>query len=173
MSDQQPRGDQQPAPGPQQGYGQQEYGQQEYGQQGYGQQGYGQQGYGGSPRGGPRPEGADDLSPADQRLWATLTHLSGLVSSFVGPLVAYLVLRERGLFVREQTKEALNFHITVAGVFAATWLLGIVTFGILTFVPAIASVVLPVYALVFAVLAAVRSNGGERYRYPLTLRLVR
>ena len=141
-----------------------------YGQQPvYGQQ-YGQ--YRGEEPGrgpAPRPAGGDDLSPADQRLWATLTHLAGIFVYVLAPLVAFLVLRDRGLFVQDQTREALNFHITMVIAWAVVGFLTLISFGLLSFL----ALLLPVYIAVLAIVAAVRANRGERYRYPLTLRLVR
>ena len=158
MSEQQPPG-YQPPPGysssPQQPYGDQQ------------RYGGGSQGRPGG--GGPRPTGADDLSPADQRLWATLTHIGGIFLYIVAPLVSHLVLRDRGLFVRDQTREALNFQITTVIVWAVVGFLSVVSLGLLSFL----LLVVPLYVAVFSIVAAVKANEGERYRYPLTLRLVR
>ncbi|GAA2037234.1 DUF4870 domain-containing protein [Pseudokineococcus marinus] len=130
--------------------------------------GYGQQ--------APRPAGTDDLRPADQRMWATLTHVAGIVVPVLGPLVAFLVLKDRGLFVRDQTKEALNAHISLAlyfvGLYIAFGILSLITLGL--FSPLLALPPLLWFPLVlFGILAAVAANRGERYRYPLVVRFVR
>ncbi|MGI3783642.1 MAG: DUF4870 domain-containing protein, partial [Janthinobacterium lividum] len=107
------------------------------------------------------------MSESDQRLWATLTHLSTLVVGFVGPLVAYLVLKDRSPFLKESTTEALNFSITAS--------LAVLVSSILTVI-VVGYVLLPfVYigALVLCILAAVAGNKGEVYRYPLSWRLVK
>ncbi|GAA1635330.1 DUF4870 domain-containing protein [Georgenia ruanii] len=144
------------------GYGAPGYGQTGYTQAGYGQQGYAQQGYG-------QTYGyqAPPMSPPDQRLWATLIHLSGLIFPLLGPLIGYLVLKDRGQFVEDQTKEALNFHITLTILGVIFSIVAVVTFGI-------GSILFLYYiaAIVFMILAAVAANRGERYRYPLTWRLV-
>lgn len=151
-----PYGQGQPGAAPQ--YGSFQQGQPGYGQQGqYGQPGYGQPQYGGS----------NVMSDADQRLWATLTHLSGLVFLLIGPLVIWLVLRERGAFVEDQTKEALNFNITLVILGVVITIISVITLGI--------GAILYLYyiaAVIFMILAAVAANRGERYRYPLTIRLV-
>ena len=69
----------------------------------YGQPPNGPQGYGQQP-GGPQYQPPRPMSPEDQRLWATLTHIGGIFFSFVVPLVAYFVLRDRGQFVREHNR---------------------------------------------------------------------
>lgn len=141
---------------PPQDYPQQDYPQQQaYPQPGYPQQ----QGY---PQSGPTP-----LSPADERTWAVAAHLSPFLASFVGlpflgPLVIYLVFRDRGPFVRHHAAQALNFQIIV--------MIALVVFGLLS----LALIGIPfliatgVAAIVFQIIAAVEANNGKWYRYPLT-----
>jgi uncharacterized Tic20 family protein len=165
--EQQPYPGQQPyAPQGQQPYpGQQPYQQPYPGQQPYvapGQPPYAGQGYPPQPYAAPVP-----MSESDQRLWATLTHISTLVVGFVGPLVAYLVLKDRSPFLRESTTEALNFSITASLAVFVSSLLTIILIGY---------VLLPVVyigALVLCILAAIAANKGEVYRYPLSWRLVK
>jgi uncharacterized Tic20 family protein len=106
------------------------------------------------------------LPPNEERLWAMLAHLSYFVFSVFAPIIIMVVLGPRSAFVQDQAKEALNFHITL--------LIAAVVSGVLILV-GIGVILLPVvaiYGLVFAILAAVKANDGELYRYPLTLRLV-
>lgn len=108
------------------------------------------------------------MSPADQRMWAVLGHLAGFVSNFVLPLVLWLILRERGAFVEDQTKEALNYQITLIILGVVFTVVSILTLGI--------GAILFLYylaAIVFMILAAVAASRGEAYRYPLCLRLVK
>ncbi|MHB1064444.1 MAG: DUF4870 domain-containing protein [Georgenia sp.] len=108
------------------------------------------------------------MSPADQRMWAVLSHLSGFVSNFILPLVLWLILRERGAFVEDQTKEALNYQITLIILGVVFTVVSILTLGI--------GAILFLYylaAIVFMILAAVAASRGEAYRYPLCLRLVK
>lgn len=107
------------------------------------------------------------MSPADEKMWATLTHLSGIVFSFLGPLVAYLVMRDRGPFIRAHAATALNFQLTLMIAYIVSSLLIVVIIG---------AVLLPlvgVVGLVFAIIAAVKANQGEWYTYPLTITFVR
>ena len=115
----------------------------------------------------PRPYGAPaPMSPEDQRLWATLGHISGAVFHLIGPLVVYLIVKDRGPYVRTQTAEALNFWITVDIALLASAVLALVLIGI------IGLLAIPVAAIVPAIVAAVATNRGEDYRYPVNLRLV-
>jgi uncharacterized Tic20 family protein len=111
------------------------------------------------------------LSPQDEKLWATLTHLSPLVAGiiglpFLGPLIAYLVLRERGPFIRWHTAQALNFQLTVLLAYVISGLLAIIVIGFFLLVA------VWVVSIVFMIMAAVAANRGEYYKYPLTITFV-
>jgi uncharacterized Tic20 family protein len=118
----------------------------------------------------PRP-----LNEHDERLWATLTHLSALVGivvgvgfiGWLGPLIIFLVLKDRSAFVAAHARTTLNFQITmfIAAVVAA--LLWIVLVGFLL------TAAVYVVVIVFSIIAAVAANRGERYEYPLTIRFIR
>ena len=95
-----------------------------------------------------------------------LAHLSIFVLSIIGPILILVVFGKRSAFVADQSKEALNFHITVL-------IAGVVSF-LLCFV-LIGFVLLPIVivgSMVLGVIAALQANQGIPYRYPLTLRLV-
>ena len=121
-----------------------------------------QQGYQQPYAAGPAP-----LSPTDERNWSIAAHLSPFLASFVGlpflgPLVIYLVFRDRGPFVRHHAAQALNFQIIVAiGILISVPLM----FVLVGFVTA---AIIAVAAIVFQIVAAVEANNGKWYRYPLT-----
>lgn len=117
----------------------------------------------------------ENLSAAnkDECTWGLLAHLSALVGfiipfgSIVGPLVVWLVKKETMPFVADQAKEALNFQITM--------FIGFIICFILTFV-LIGLILLPILAiadLVLIIMAALKAQKGEQYRYPFALRLVK
>ncbi|WP_240607062.1 DUF4870 domain-containing protein [Cryobacterium aureum] len=111
---------------------------------------------------------ATPMSPADEKLWATLIHIGGIIFSFVPALIGYLVLRDRGPFIRAHTATALNFQISLY-IYAAVLIpITIVTlgFGSILYAP------LAIVALVFMILAALAANRGEGYSYPLTIKFV-
>jgi uncharacterized Tic20 family protein len=150
---------------PQQEYQQQEYPQQQAPASGYQQtppSGY-QQGYQ-QPYASPGPA---PLSPSDERTWSIAAHLSPFLASFVGlpflgPLVIYLVFRDRGPFVRHHAAQALNFQIIVAiGILISVPLMFVLV-GFIT------AAVIAIAAIVFQIVAAVEANNGKWYRYPLT-----
>ncbi|GII98165.1 hypothetical protein CLV28_1406 [Sediminihabitans luteus] len=132
---------------------------------------------GGGPEGQHRPTYAQGaysqpsapLSPQDEKTWAVVAHIGPVVVSFLAPLLVFLIFRGRGPYLEDQSKEALNFQITVAIAYAASGVLAALTFGLLAFLPALVWVA----ALVFEILAALAASRFEYYRYPLTLRLVK
>jgi uncharacterized protein len=114
-------------------------------------------------------------------MWAMLAHLSGLAGAvigltFVGPLVIYLLFKDRGAFVRDQAAEALNFQILVNIVLVVSIpvfvLFAVVTLGIgvLLIVPVLLAIAIG--SIVLMILGAVKANNGELFRYAVNWRLV-
>jgi uncharacterized protein len=111
----------------------------------------------------------------DAKMWAMICHLAGLAGyvvpvpfiAIIAPLIVWQMKKDEFEFVDDQGKEAVNFHITmlIAALVAAA-----------TICIAIGFVLLPLvllFSVVMAIVAAIKANGGERYRYPLTLRLIK
>lgn len=130
----------------------------------------------------PGGQGPAAMTPSTETTWSTVTHLSWIAGSlvalpFLAPLVLFLVLKDRGPFVRHHTAEALNFQLSVLlyGLIVAALggIVTVLTLGVLAPVWALAAGALVVAAAVFTIIAAVASSRGEWYRYPLTIRFVR
>lgn len=121
-----------------------------------------EQGQAGVPQPGPGPEVSKD-----SRTFAMLCHLLGLFTSFLGPLIIWLIKKDQDKFVDDQGKEALNFQIT----FIIAWVV-----GFLSILICIGVILLPAIAicnLIFCIMGAVKANNGELYRYPVNLRLIK
>lgn len=116
----------------------------------------------------PNPyQAVQPLSPADEKLWSTLVHVGGLLFNFLPALIGYIVLKDRGPFVRQHTGTALNFQITlliayVVGSFTALFIIG--------FFIIIAAYILNI---IFCIIAAVAANRGESYEYPLAIKFIK
>jgi uncharacterized protein len=104
----------------------------------------------------------------DARTMAMLAHMLGIVG-FLGPLIIWLIKKDDEPFVDDQGKEALNFQITVIFAYLATFVLSCVTLGFGS--PLLFGVV--VANIVFSIIAGLKANEGEAYRYPLVLRLIK
>jgi uncharacterized Tic20 family protein len=113
------------------------------------------------------PPSVPSVEPtSEERTIAMLAHLITFVSSFVGPLVIYLVKKDESAFVGDQAKEVLNFHLTVLIYAVIAFLSCFVLIGILL-VPALA-----VFVLVTTILGAIRAYEGKPFRYPLCIRFL-
>lgn len=98
---------------------------------------------------------------------AMLAHLLGIFTGFVGALVLWLIKKDESPFVAEEAREALNFQITIAIGFIASWILAFVLIGL------ILMPILIIVNLVFCIVAAVAASKGQHYRYPFAIRLVK
>ena len=114
--------------------------------------------------------------PPDQnaKTMGMLCHLLALagvlipgVGNWVGPLVIWLLKKQEHPFIDDQGKESLNFQITmlIVAIILSPTLCLVIGFFLL---PAVGLV-----SLIFAIVGAVRVNGGEPYRYPFALRLIK
>ena len=106
------------------------------------------------------------LSPADEKLWATLINVGGIFFYFVPALIGYLLLKDKGPFVRAHTATALNFQITIAIALVVSYALIAVFIGILLVIA------VEVVKIVFSIIAAVKANQGQPYTYPLSIKFV-
>ena len=107
------------------------------------------------------------------RQWAMFCHLSALLGiwvpfgSLIGPLILWQMKRETDPFIDDQGKEALNFQISVAIASAICLLLMVVVIGFFLFG------LVAIGALVLTIIAGVKANEGQAYRYPFTWRLIK
>ncbi len=110
-------------------------------------------------------------APQEERTLALVAHLLGIISWFVGPLIIWLISKDDPAksFVTDQSKEALNFQITITIAFVLAFILMAITFGILFFLPALVGIA----NLIFCILGGIKANNGEAYRYPFALRLIK
>ena len=170
-------------PGQQPGYGYppQAYGEPPYGQDpAYGATGYGAQpGYGpvepppgyppqpGYGRTGYGPAGQQPVSPSDENTWGILSHLSIPFFVFVGPLVAYLLFKDRSEYLKAVSTEALNFSILYSIVMLVASILTVVVIG---------AIIIPVAiigSLILCILATVAASKHEFYKYPVNVRFIK
>lgn len=129
----------------------------------------------------PPPPAAPTIVPrdADERMWAMLGHLSAFTAFIsglgcvIGPLIVWLIKRETMPFAGDQAKEALNFNITAIIVALGLGVFTLITLGVGALLTVPAACVLFVGWFVLTIVAAVKANNGEQYRYPFAIRLVK
>ena len=111
---------------------------------------------------------------AEARKWAMLCHyaafawfLAPMIGNVIGPLVVWQLKKDLHPFVDEQGKEALNFQISVSLAAILCVLLMVVVIGF----PLLALV--SIGALVLTIIAGIKANEGQAYRYPFSWRLLK
>lgn len=118
---------------------------------------------------------AGGLATGSERTVAILAHLSALIAavvsvgwlSIVGPLVVYLVYKDRSPMVRQAAAGAFNFNLAVWLLIIAGW---VCLFTVVLFpIAIILWVVAGVAALFCHIRGAVRASNGEAYSYPFSI----
>jgi len=111
--------------------------------------------------------------PNAERQWGMFAHLSAFSAcvgipfgNILAPLVMFLIKKDEYRFGGEQAKEALNFNIscTLYGLIALVLCLVFIGFVLLA--------ALGIFWIIVTIIAAVKSNEGVSYRYPLCIRFV-
>jgi hypothetical protein len=107
---------------------------------------------------------------------AMFVHLSiliGFIIPFFGlivPIVVWITKSGQDDLAVANAKEAINFQITT--ILWALLLVGLVLLGfkvfVFFFVAGALAVALAIVFVVLPIIAAIKANGGEEYRYPLT-----
>ncbi|MBX7101996.1 MAG: DUF4870 domain-containing protein [Myxococcaceae bacterium] len=102
----------------------------------------------------------------EERNLAMLAHLSGLFAPFLVPVLLLAIKGKDSPYVRAQTVEALNFHLTLFLGYLLSFPLFFVVIGFFT------ALALAGAGVVLAIVATVKVNDGTPYRYPFAIRLI-
>ena len=114
----------------------------------------------------PLPVSTTGQPTSEERTLAMLAHLITFMSSFIGPLVIYLVKKDESAFVGDQAKEVLNFHLSVV-IYAIVGVLSCFIFIGFVLLPA-----LGIFVLVVTIMGALAAYDGKAFRYPLCIRFL-
>jgi len=113
-------------------------------------------------------EGGQEYNPTqDEKTMALLSHILTVFSSFLAPLIIYIIKKDESDFVRDHAIESLNFQISmtiyaiicIPLIFIVIGVFFLMAIGLLTFI--------------FAIVATVKASEGKMYRYPLSIRLIK
>ena len=112
--------------------------------------------------------GTDSIPPytptSDEKTLALISHVITFVSSFIAPLIIYLIKKDESPFVAEHAKESLNFQITV---FIAVIACIISVVGLLLLWA------VGLFAFILVIVATIRASEGKLYRYPFSIRFIK
>ena len=121
-------------------------------------------------------------NPESQRhMWNMLCHLSALagfvgvpLGNILGPLIVWQIKKNEFPSVDAHGKAALNFQITmlIAGLVtgAAMFVGMLICVGWLLF-PVL--ILIGIAALIFPIIAGIKANNGEDYKYPFSFELIK
>jgi uncharacterized Tic20 family protein len=120
-------------------------------------------------------------SESQTRMWNMLCHLSAVAGfvgvpfgSLLGPFIVWQIKKNEIPSVEIHGKAALNFQITILLAvlisFAVGFILSFICIGYLFFLLAGA---IALCGLIFAIVAAVKANNGEIYKYPYSFELIK
>src|ERR1017187_514104 len=129
------------------------------------------------------PQSPPTITPGNEsqaRTWNMLCHLSALAGfvipfgNILGPLIVWQIKKNEFPSVDIHGKAALNFQITViiavlAAIFAG-FVLMIIGIGILLLFGALA---IHFCGIIFAIIAGIKANNGENYKYPYSFEFVK
>jgi uncharacterized Tic20 family protein len=116
------------------------------------------------------------MRPNEERTWAVLTHViagglnlvtGGLFAGLIGAIIAFVVFKDRGPFVRQHAATTLNFQITlviaeIIGLILLIVLIGWLVLGLVW-----------VLNIIFSIMGALGASRGEPYTYPLAIPFLR
>ena len=112
------------------------------------------------------------MPDAEAKNWAVICHLSALsgciipFGNLIAPLVIWLLQKDKHPLIDANGKEAVNFQISVIIYMMVAALLMLVVIGF--FLLGLIGLV----ALIFIIVAAVKTSNGESFQYPLSIRLI-
>jgi uncharacterized Tic20 family protein len=109
----------------------------------------------------------------DERMWNMLCHLAAFLpipfGNVLGPFLVWQIKKNEFPSVEGHAKEALNFQITLLIALAGAFVIALLTFGLgVILLPAVG-----VCGIVLVIIAALKANNGEPYRYPFTIRFLK
>ena len=123
-----------------------------------------------TPPAPPPPLGAP--APA-ARTWEMLAHLSALagfiipLGTFLGPFIIWQIKKNEFPSVEAHAKAALNFQLSclIYAIVAAILIIVVIGFFLL--------MAIGIFSLVCIIIATIKTNNGEPWKYPLSLTLIK
>ncbi|MBO1198287.1 DUF4870 domain-containing protein [Staphylococcus simiae] len=103
----------------------------------------------------------------NEKNMAMLIWLLSIFTSFVGPLVIWLIKKEESEFVNQQGKNFLNYAISYSIYLIASLVLTIVLIG---YIPLF---ILSIAGFVYTIMAIVTVNKGQDFVVPLSIEIIK
>jgi uncharacterized Tic20 family protein len=100
----------------------------------------------------------------DEKSFVVLMHASQFLSSFIAPLIMWLLFKEKSRLVDEAGKNILNFELSY------------LIYCLVLCITCIGAVLVPLIAIVtviFIIIAMIKAINGENWIYPLSIRFLK
>ena len=118
------------------------------------------------------------MTQTDTKTMKVLTHVLGLLTGFLGPLIILLVHNDGE--VKDHARMALNWQISYLIYSLIAYVIMVIGFVLMIIligfvfiaIAALLLLVAWILDLVFCIQAAIKANNNEFYEYPLTLKFV-
>ena len=113
------------------------------------------------------------MTQKEERQWAMLSHLGTFSAclipfgNIIVPLVIWQVKKGESSFTVEHSKESLNFQISLMIYYIAATLLILIIIGFILFIG------LFIFNIIIVIIAGIKANEGEYYKYPMTIRFIK
>jgi uncharacterized Tic20 family protein len=134
------------------------------------------------PAGGYQPPyqpGPGSIPPGyssnDDKTWALIAHFGGAAGMFIGggvlgwiaPLIAYVAKGQQSPTVRAHAVSALNFQLLWSIIGVVGYILACIFIGFIAVGAAM------IIGIVFGVIAGIKANEGQMYRYPMSVNIIK
>jgi len=111
----------------------------------------------------------------EDKTWGILAHASALLGivgmglgAIIGPLIIYLIAKDKSEHARENAKHALNFQFSMLILFAI-----MLVVALLVPVLVIGIILLAVFDFIMVIIAAIKASQGKIYSYPLEIKILK
>ncbi len=101
----------------------------------------------------------------DSKNLALLCHLLGIFTIILGPLVIWLLNKDKDEYLDKQGKESLNFQLTVLIICGGLSILTVIGMPII--------MIVLLANTIFRILATVAASKGEDYKYPYSFKILK
>ncbi|MDE3839235.1 DUF4870 domain-containing protein [Bacillus methanolicus] len=102
----------------------------------------------------------------EERLLAAAIYVSSFFTTFIGPLIIWLLKKNESSFVDYHGREYLNFLISYGVYSIISILLMLVLIGFVTIW------IVGILTVVFTIVAAIKAYEGNEYRIPFVFRIL-
>ncbi|WP_019241820.1 MULTISPECIES: DUF4870 domain-containing protein [Bacillus] len=102
----------------------------------------------------------------DERLMAALIYIVSFFTAFIGPLLIWLLQKDKSSFVDYHGREYFNFFISYA---VYGFIAGLLMFVLVGFILA---PIVGLAAFVFTIIGAIKAYDGVEYRFPFIFRIL-